>query len=530
MKRVINRYITTPQLLSMLIGILWISAAAGMITSNNNNDPQPWFTAHYPYSFVVFEHKNYLHGINQTPRDTRFNFSAMPIYQRANYGTDAAGNKAVPVGDIPARINMLAILPYNTFNGSMTCSTANYSNLTDATGAQTGNLPCGYTFPQTYETVRNQLLSDICTIISTGGGSVTSAPEFTTVQGLLEVQQSNTLYQQTIGIFSNKMKYRKFGVRFNFEALLAYGFGVMLNTGFASITQTPALTDSTRNAAAVTYYRSTIVSTTEWQEILGAISVDLMGQTQNLARAVGLEINTFDETSWEDLHVDLFWRGVIPVQWNPQIIPGLGYQRWEQYLVIPFCSIGGTLALAKSKDPNVLFSLPFGNNGSNAVRARAGICIDFINTIEFSGELGVTHFGDKNATIRIPSDQYQRIFYPFTAPVKLSPGNNWHAALGLYAYNFDSVVSASVIYSFVHHEEDRYTLLNGPTSTTNCNPTGFDLPLLSSLSSWRVHYINGTLVGLISPHARLQGFIQIPVAQRNAYRSTTFGISFEAGF
>lgn len=507
----------------LLFMALWSSTLnAALITTYNINDPQPVFAAHYPYSFLVYEHKNYIKGINKTPCYQPVNFSVMPFIQFAKFGTDVFGNKNVHIGNIPGRMNVLAVLPFNVVPAAAPACPASYTSTNT-------DLPCGQEFPAQYNDIRFTLLNDICTIV----GSANEPTVLKSIQGLLEVQQANTGYALEIGVFDNAMKYRKNGVRFNLEAMLGAGFGFMFCGGFASISQTPALMDSTRFAATTPLYTSTgKISGDEWASILGAISTDVMANVQTLANAVNLDINAFDKTSVEDLHLDLFWRGVIPVQQNPQIIPGLGYERWSKYLAMPFFSIGGSFATGKKQDPNILFSLPFGNNGHNAIRARGGVCLDFYNTIELSGELGVTHFFLKTVdNLRIPNNNYQMIFYPFGTTTQVKPGQNWHLALGMYAYNFESIVSASIDYVMVHHGEDKFILQNQPTTgVAGCSTTAFNTELLASRSSWIVHRLNGSLTFALSPHARLLLFVQIPLAQRNAYRSTTWGVSIEAGF
>lgn len=517
-----------------------------LITTNNFNDPQPLFSAHYPYNFIALEHKKYVKGISKTPQSFNASFGVMPFFQRANFATNSLGqsttsysvtttnddtttttttNLPVWVGDIPLKINALALLPFNT-QATPPVTTP----ITTVTSSNT-DLPCGQAFPTVYTTSRDNLIKETSALYAPSMANPEPI-DLTYIEGLLAIQQNSDLYKQSLGIIDNQMTYRKYGVRFNIEALLFKGLGFIFQTGFASITQSPKLVDATNLATAQRY---TAFSTdSEWDNFLSIVSNNTSGQIQQFADAVNLNINSFNKTSLEDLHFDLFWRGVVPVQQNPQIIPGLGYERWASMLVMPFASIGGTLATGKSKNPAVLFSLPFGNNEHNAIRARAGITLDFYNSIELTGEVGYTHFTKQDVQgIRVPNNSYQAIFYPFAVDtLEVKPGGNLHIALGMYAYNFASTASAAVTYVFINHAPNTYTRTTpaptGPAGT--CNANAFNLDRLSAFSSWQYQVINFSLTVETSPNTRLLGLMQIPIARRNAYRSTTFGLSFEAGF
>jgi hypothetical protein len=521
---------------SLMCGIVITcsTAAHALITTLNYADPQPLYTAHYPYTLLAYSARNYGEGIYKTPGYDNFCVSFMPFYQRANTGTNFNGISHVAIGNIPARMNMIAILPYNTTTQGQNCSQNVYTNTNT-------DLPCGQTTPTTFTQTRDQLLYDICQVFATSNPVATTPTQLTTIEGLIQVQQSNPNYENNMGMYDNQMKYRKYGVRFNVEAMLGKGFGFTVCTGIASLNQTPQLIDQTQNAQTPVFNptgSATSVTAEQWKAVLGYISIDDVAKIKELGRAVNLDVCAYDRTSIEDIYIDLFWRGLFQAQRNPQRIPGLGYKRWDSYFAIPFASIGGTIATGKKKNQNILFSLPFGNNGHNAVRLRAGLCIDFFDAFEFCGEIGFTHFDARWINnLRIPNNIYQMNFYPYATAACVRPGSNWHASIGMYAYNFNSTISATFLYAFVHHSEDKIRLtdcqlINNPNQPvpTVCSTTAFDVEGLMCRSAWLAQVINGSLCCEISPNARLLGMIQIPVAQRNAYRSSTYGLSFEFGY
>ena len=83
------------------------------------------------------------------------------------------------------------------------------------------------------------------------------------------------------------------------------------------------------------------------------------------------------------------------------------------FLLIPYATVGGTIAIAEKRNPDVILSVPFGNNGHNAFRFDAGFSLDFVDTIEVGVHAGVTHFFKKRfSDYRMPNNIFQNAFYP----------------------------------------------------------------------------------------------------------------------
>lgn len=518
----------------------------GVYTTPNNFDPQPLYSAHFPNSFLTTRQRLHAQGIYEQPYTDRVNFSIMPFYEQANKGTDIFGNHNAPLGDLAGRMNMLALLPYNVARDTtLPCPSFTAVNPYTNTFA---DIPCGDTPVPLLVNIRDTLLTDICTIWNTPAPAPGPLPSyFQTVQGLLELQQATTTYtQKNIGEMITNIKYRKYGARFNWEFYLCKGIGFVFSGGFASITQAPTYTDTTQGAQNITFPftpgSAGAPTVAQWTSVLSSISRDLMAQTALIGETLNQRINTFDGTSVEDLNLDGFWRALFRVQDRPHIIPGQAPHTYTSYILMPYISVGGTIAIAKLQDYTRIMSLPFGNNGHNALRGRGGISLDFYGTCEVFGEFGLTKFFKKTfAALPMPSNQYQSVMYPYTATTTVHPGKNLHIALGLCAYNFISVVSATVAYVYVHHDRNIYTLVSptqinatntNPTNFTaqQCNPTAFSPELLRDRSGWSVHVLNLGLSWDLSPHARGCAIVQIPIARRNAYRTSTWGVSIEARY
>ncbi len=613
-----------------------LQSTCGLITTLNNYDPQPNYTAHYAIDFLTTAHTDFLKGTDKQLYKNRSHWSLMPYYQRASKGFSAQGTNSfqfaygsvvipntfyTPLGNLNGTLNLLAVLPYNLPNTGNVCG-ATYTNFIkdipcyqrypsscqqpylnqDEINNIATRIPANPPYSQSLASIRNQMLTDICGIF--GSANLTPSPG-KTVQGLLATQTAEGVWQSDptqssatapteltgtfnqIGCLQVDNLYKRYGVRFNADMDLIAGFGVIICTGFSSIEQQPTFTDltlmpltipvaagtttasstsltgspiiittpseyplqypfpDTTNPAGVTWTflgSNPPVSADQWSKTLNAISNDVIGQKRYIGDLVGQRLRTCCVTGFEDFNIDLYWRTLFVSQLLQQIIPfnnetqqfyDLG-KTYPTCTIMPYASIGGTIATGKRKNINELYSLSTGNNGHNAFRARGGISIDFYETVQICGEVGFTHFSSRQQIVAIPTNTYQNIMYPYKALTCYNPGNNLHIGLGTSSRHFYNTTSASFMYVFINHSNDCITLVPGlncgDTTLTNCNQQAFLPNLLACKTGWRAHMINGTIVTDLSPAARGAFFIQVPVMGSNIYRSTTYAVSFEWGF
>ncbi len=538
-----------------------------IITTLSRNDPAPPYTTDNPFAFLGTSHYEYLKEHSKLDSQKHFVVELIPFYQRASSGSDSCGCES-ELGDINGRWNMIALLPFNEPNTTYKTSIKfpiPYTNTNN-------DLPCGQIFPGILQNIRNELLSDIQDIIAPNNPQ-SLPPELKTVQGLLDLQQSNTNLNTNFGYFAAAMKYKKSGVRFNAEFYIGKGIGFTLQTGIATIDQCATFSDRTPYARCTTCYsnpftsfehgnqeRLSAVYTTSWNTaILRKVSTDLMSKLDAIVSSTDINYSLcpFHETSMEDLNAELFWR--FPTRINKdtddRINKDTDDEDYPKFLFIPFFAVGGTYAVSKPQNLCQLTSLPFGDNGHSAVRVRGGFSLDFYDTVDINFELGATAFkGRSYLNMPMPNNASQHPIYPFKADAYIHPGRNFHIALGATAHNFWYKWSSSFHYIYVNHDLDCITLTSacyphsihvgdkliqtctssnvnaaagkvGEADECRTNIHPFKPEVLMCNSKWTAQMFDWSLNYAISPDFTIGGLIQIPVRRKAAYRSSTFMLS-----
>lgn len=497
----------------------------GIITTLSRNDPVPPYTADSPFALLGTRHNEYLKNREEIDDNRHISIELLPFYQWAGHGTNACGSTA-ELGDICGRWNMIALLPYNT-------SITAVDEIPVSTNV---DLPCGQTFPTILTTIRNQLIPQLCNDVSTT--DPTKWPtQLTSVQGLLALQQTSSGLLGNFGYFKVPMTYKKRGIRFNIQLYLGKGLGGTMQIGFADISQCATFTDMTPTTSGTGYNPFTTLTTApkpvtgdQWKNIVKDVSSVLMSKLDAITTSTQIDqsICPFNCNSIEDFNGEVFWR--YPVQINKD----LDTLEYPKFLFIPFVAFGGTYAESKCKNPNQLTSLPFGDNGHNALRVRGGFSIDFYDTVEISFEAGGTFFKDHcYCNVPIPTNEYQHPIYPFRTDVRVNPGSNWHLAVGMYAFNFSDKWSCSFDYVYVSHDKDKICLLKSNTAAgehgdeTTCRNEyhPFKPSVIECCSGWNAQVINASLMYALSPNFSWGAMMQFPIKRRGTYRSTTFAAS-----
>lgn len=499
---------------------------ASIVTTLNNSDPIPKFGSSFPYAYLASEEKEYMKGKSYVEDPHYFSLAISPFYQRADKGKNDYGVET-PLGDLTGRWNMLALFP---FDSDRTDSTENAN--------KTSDLPTSQSFPASVETAGTDLLDCIYSVKS-------SVAELQSIQGLLNLQTPNQLF----GFFSVPIEYRKRGIRFSASARFK-DIGVSIQTGVADIAQrarfidmtttptqcvpTACVTSTPTGTQPVIAYLNPFgpdqVDNDEWRYIVECTHRLAMLKLVPITKAYGIDLSNYSKTSVEDVHMELFWRHIIPI--NTKKCRG---GKWPSFIFMPFVAAGGTVAFAPEKNQDNPFSLPNGNNGHDAVRFNTGFTMDFFNSFEIGACGGLTHFKNKAFdSYRIPNNKYQNMLYAFKTRVCYSPANTWHTSVFINAYNFSDRFSYWAEYLWASHGRDTITLLNQQDladlanidSTTGDNK-GFKPDVLEAKTPWSVQVINTGLTWMASPNFVIGASAQIPIQRRNAYRSTTLKATLE---
>lgn len=185
--------------------------------------------------------------------------------------------------------------------------------------------------------------------------------------------------------------------------------------------------------------------------------------------------------------------------------------------------VSGSVSPGKKINPRDVFAVPFGNNGHAAAGFSAGLNFDFMDTIEVGGEVGFTHFFERDiCNLRVPTSEYQSGIFPFATDVTLKPSHNWHFGGKIAAYHFLDRLSLFFQYLIVDHCEDKIEL--------KCPDPAFKPEILECLTNWKVKLVDIGVTYDISPNTGLGFLWQAPLSQKNAYRSTTVLFTFYATF
>lgn len=473
-------------------------ALADLLTENNKSDPLPPFSSFDPYVFLYRRERQRMKGDpGEYPCNELFSVSVSAFGQTASAGRNAV-NSVTPIG--PTATGQ----PGQPFCGDLPGCTelGDLGGKWDMIALLFGPLPNGQTLPPTLATARAVLFPNI--------------PAGTPINDSRYIDIT-----QHIGFFTIPLRYKKKGVRGRLEVALLHDVGLVAELGVSDICQAPvAFTNLTCTPCSDTTNPATCCGSLVLPEAPNPFNKQnindyLMNELPQIAPEIGLDIGVFHKVSIEDLRLNLYWRKAYEVN--------RGCKKWSSALIIPFLSVGGSIATSDDRDLKYAFGLPFSNDGHHSVGFTVGLNIDFFDTIEIGGSGGLTHFFEHDVCkMRIPTSSFQSGIYPFTTDAQIKPGDNWHFGLKMNAYHFIDRLSFYFQYQIVQHKDDHIELQE---------PDPAFLPhQLERISTWKSQMINSALNYDISPNVSIGFLWQAPVSQRNAYRSTTVMFSFRATF
>lgn len=530
------------------------------ISSLANNDPYPIYTTFYDPYMMIWT-KEYLKGCHdECFCFERVSFSISPFTQKARRGRTFA-KEEVNLGDIAGRWNMLALL-YGPLPGQTSDPTQPLTdfctkmNINDFNNTQLGTAKL-HIFSDFF--AENQPFNPDARIEFSESNTLTSPYILTSTAG------------DTLGFFSVPLKYRKVGVRGEFNLHVTQDLGITVQSGIAEIRQTLTEFISLTNLDAcpcpndvcddfagievtinqdnsqpfdnnpcrlIPIYDSpfslptslfTTCSTgdhnnTECTTPLIQIQNQLMDQykARLLFKQIGLDDCNFEKTSFEDIRFIAWWRHIFEVNRFAD------HCQWPWFFITPALSFNFIIPTSHRKDRSLLFSVPFGNDGHWSVGFDAQMYIDFVETVMISFGCGMNYFFPTDVKCyRLPTDHDQKGVFPFATKVQVKPGLNFNCSASLSAYHFLSYLSAYAEWVLVKHEHDELKLKNPADKATWTKQLIQQAECITKFAS---NVINAGLYYDISPNITLAAGAQFPIAQRNAYKSTTWMATFAATF
>jgi hypothetical protein len=517
--------------LLIAIAMLASSYAHAYLSSFNRADAYPMYNSLDPHIFLYTREKLQMKGF-ETAREVpeRFGLSLSPFGQNANFGKDIDGDYT-PLGDLNGRWSMI---PLVFDNGCPNCQ---------------GTYPCGQNLPGHCQTL--QKAHDCLFPVGTSGcdecrTSTENRP------GLNNPEVIDPL--EKFGFFTNNLRYRKKGLRGEFDLNFGGGFGMSIQTGVADISQ---ILDNKCEDIVPSYscpyfdkgrvnltcfakpscgFRLEKVDNTTHDECCPEEDADyckncqivgfenlttanvnkyLMDKLCVIAKEIGVDTTNFHAVSIEEVRMNLYWRKAYAMNKDED--------DWPYFLFIPFFTASGSVSPGKKINPSKIFAAPFGNDGFNAAGFSGGFNFDFYDTVEIGAEFGYTHFFKRDiCNFRVPNNKCQQGLYPFTADVSYHPGSNWMFGAKIAGYHFLDKFSTYFQYVMVTHSRDKIC-------PKKC-ASDFVPHVLEERSKWNTKLANIGFTYDLSPYMSLGFFWQAPLSQRNTYRSTTLMLSFNASY
>lgn len=496
------------RLLQVLIFFMSIPLPAP-ITQLINNDPYPMYSAVFQNDYLTRNIRYYyIDGLDSYCQE-RFQFSLSPFTQAANSGNDLY-KRRTGLGNLTGRWNIPALFypeQFGTMGQRYFIQDELFAALDAATPSQ---VPVSVDLTTTCSAIINPGYSDV---------------------------------RKEFGFFDVEAKYRKYGIRFQFDFLLYDPIGLRVQTGFANIKEIPYFLDLTCSATGLACYagctspdttccqptvmtpgaQNPCITNTACIDVFGCyckqIMIDkVMKQREIIANTLNLNIDRWQSQGFEDTRVSLFFRKPFAINADRD--------DWHFFLCTPYVTLDASFPTGKNVNPRNVFEVPLGNRGHYGLGSTWGTTFDFVKTVEIGFEFNVTKFFKKtHACVPAPTYYTQAGMFPQTMTVCVDPGLTWNAVFSLNAYHFLSRISAYVQYVLTGHNEDCFNIICATTEKNNIS-----IKRLIENSKWESNMFNVGLTYDISPNLALGFFWQAPSTRRNAYRSTTLMLSIIGTF
>ena len=451
--------------------LLVVSSTACVVHSKTKfsiSDPIPPYTTTYDTNFHVWQ-KEVMRGHprNKSSREM-FMMNISPFEQKAKIAKNELGTK-VELGDIYGKWNILAML---------------YGNVPTSVASA---------LPSPLVTAAGKYYNDGITLLN-------SETEFTA-----------TKQNDTFGVFTVPLRYRKDGCRCKFAFNVFDDLSITLQTGFAATKvstgdpiSTPASTARTIDGFIDLTGNNTTVP--DYSDNIPIVQKELMNKMDEIGKGLGVDFGEYSDTSIEDFSSALYWQHSFNMN--------KGSREYPPIIFTPYLLVSGTIATAKEKDRTKALCVPAGNDGHHSVGFSLGTNFDFEHTIEVGLEAGYTHFFDRTVSnYRIPNSRRQSGIFPFAADAKVKPGANLHFTGMIYSKHFTDKASVYASYNLVTHQKDSITLVKADSN--------FFPDELEKKSTWTSQTANLGMSFDLSPNMNVGVLWQAPLTRKSAYKSAT---------
>jgi hypothetical protein len=451
------------------------------IVGLSKNDPFPLFSTQYPYDYLQK--------------------AARLCYREIPWAPDMGHTFSLSItGFLQTAVRGKSILGESTFTPNEDETVGGKTTITelgDLTGRSSmialmyGKTPAGKPFPLSLVSARAGIFGDLPQPL----------PEFLNDGSYIDPNQN-------FGFFSFPLKYRKRG--FAFEMILGWrDIGITCKGRFSNIQQTS--TGQSNTGFINKTPKDSSGNFINWTGSQGTISGEnvenfLMDQLETIMLELKQDIEQFVTSSFEEIVVSAYFRHAF----NANISKN---KEWTEFCIIPFVEVAGILSPGQTRNFLEQFSLNFGNNRHHAVAVHGGIDLDFMYTITVGFDGGMTWFASHDFdNVPVPTSEYQSTIFPFTTAVSIKPGLSTYLSAHMNALYFIDKLSGYIEYIIIEHREDKYTL--------KVPDDAFMPKVLQETSSFKVKLLNVGFNYDLVPWFSIGVAVQIPISQRNAYRST----------
>lgn len=243
------------------------------------------------------------------------------------------------------------------------------------------------------------------------------------------------------------------------------------------------------------------------------------------------QFREFCTTEFEDTHVQAHW--TYPFSFRDED---------DVHVVnfIPYLAIGAWLPTGRSQDPDVIFSLPTGNDGFTGLTLEAALNFAFADydgnqdapTLQASVGSGITLFDSRETSrMRVPTSCFQVGVIPWHASVKRRQGTTWNIYTTLQALNYISSLSFYGSYVYTRHENDNIQL-SDDDCPDDCPADCAVLPngeraqcflpkVLEQRSIWRSQVVHAGFDYAVTDNLSFGFSVQAYLAGRRVFRPTT---------
>ena len=449
----------------------------------NYFDHYPLYSTEYPFSFLNTNKKEFLKGDGPNINN-RFQLTASVYGQTARTGYDQ-DKLETNLGDIRGRFDMLGLLY--------------------------GSTPTGATQPALLTTAAAQTY------------------DYDAAITLAESSHSDTA--DRVGHFSVPLRYRRFGLRLHGSVRLLENIVVSVHGGVSDLRQTASefinigrdeQTTVLANPTTV-YGPTTSLSSENKTNDLDTIDKYLMDIDHQIFDQMGLNVQDFHETDFEDLFVSFVWRSNVKMNVDEKQVHDDFSDEWEPFILMPFVKVTAGFGTGRKKDESKAFSLPFGNNGHHSVTVSSGLSFDFYDSVEITIDGGGTHFFNRTINnMFMPTHEKQTGIFPYKTSVDYSPGQTWYFSANINAHHFNDKLSCYAQYLYTTHTKDSITLLAADSA--------FKPAVLEDRTNWNVHSANLGFNYDLSRRMSVGFAWQAPIAQRGAYKTHTLMLSLNGLF